>query len=116
MLTKQLFVSTQNMPNSKNIAKYLQLPEDTSGVSVIIMTKRDIFYSRAAGQKAFDVFEKPRLVVVANRIKLRTQKCWSHEQRASSNSSCSLLPHHVSHFSMPEHSCRLSGLWRPVSP
>lgn len=55
---------------------YLQLPEYASCVSVIVMSQRYIFNAFTSLQKLFHVFEKPRLVIVANSIFLKQQIQW----------------------------------------
>lgn len=51
---------------------YLELPEDTASMSVVIMSGRDVLYSSPVSfQILLHMLKEPRLVVVANSVYLK---------------------------------------------
>lgn len=53
------------------VVRYLKLPEDAPGVSVIVLSQRDVFYSSLLPlQVAFHVFKEPGLKVQSDPIDL----------------------------------------------
>lgn len=62
------------MRGSRVICGYLKLPEEAAGVSVIVLSQRDVFNSSLVScQVLLHVFEEPGFEVQADPINLLTE-------------------------------------------
>lgn len=86
---------------------YLELPEDGSCVSVVVVAKRDVLYCfLVLCQVSLNVLEEPRLIVQADPVDLKH----THTQRRDMVRSCrqTALSSSLVLLSVPGHSFSLS--------